>query len=50
MSKIEWILFLACLLVSFIRASLIAQLIKNLLAMQKILVRFLGHGDPLEKG
>ena len=32
------------------RTSLIAQLIKNLPAMQKTLVRFLGLEDPLEKG
>ena len=32
------------------RASLIAQLVKNLLAMQETLVRFLGQEDPLEKG
>ena len=31
-------------------ASLIAQLVKNLLAMQETLVRFLGWEDPLEKG
>ena len=31
-------------------ASLIAQLVKNLPAMQKTLVRFLGQEDPLEKG
>ena len=31
-------------------ASLIAQLVKNLPAMQEKLVRFLGWGDPLEKG
>ena len=31
-------------------ASLVAQLIKNLPAMQETLVRFLGHEDPLEKG
>ena len=31
-------------------ASLIAQLVKNLPAMQDTLVRFLGHEDPLEKG
>ena len=29
--------------------SLIAQLVKNLLAMQETLVRFLGQEDPLEK-
>ena len=34
----------------YIRASLIAQLVKNLPAMQEILVRFLGPEDPLEKG
>ena len=31
-------------------ASLIAQLVKNLTAMQVTLVRFLGQEDPLEKG
>ena len=31
------------------RTSLIAQLIKNLPAMQETLVRFLGREDPLEK-
>ena len=31
-------------------ASLIAQLIKNLPAMQETLVKFLGQEDPLEKG
>ena len=31
-------------------ASLIAQLVKSLPAMQEILVRFLGQEDPLEKG
>ena len=30
--------------------SLIAQLVKNLPVMQDTLVRFLGWGDPLEKG
>ena len=30
--------------------SLIAQLVKNLPAMQGTLVRFLGWADPLEKG
>ena len=30
-------------------ASLVAQLLKNLLAMQETLVRFLGGKDPLEK-
>ena len=32
------------------RASLIAQLVKNLPAMQKTPVQFLGWEDPLEKG
>ena len=32
------------------RASLIAQLVKNLPAMQEILVRSLGWEDTLEKG
>ena len=34
----------------YFMASLIAQLIKNLPAMQETLVRFLGREDPLEKG
>ena len=32
------------------RASLAAQLVKNLPAMQETLVQFLGWEDPLEKG
>ena len=32
------------------RASLIAQLVKNLPSMQETLVQFLGQEDPLEKG
>ena len=31
-------------------ASLVAQLVKNLPAVQETLVRFLGQEDPLEKG
>ena len=31
-------------------ASLVAQLVKNLPAMQETQVRFLGQEDPLEKG
>ena len=31
-------------------ASLVAQLVKNLLAMQETLVQFLGREVPLEKG
>ena len=37
-------------LVKMARASLTAQLVKNTLAMQETLVRFLGWEDPLEKG
>ena len=33
-----------------IKASLVAQLVKNLLATQKTLVQFLGLKDPLEEG
>ena len=33
-----------------IRVFLIAQLVKNLPAMQETLVRFLDREDPLEKG
>ena len=33
-----------------LQASLIAQLVKNLLAMQETPVRLLGREDPLEKG
>ena len=32
------------------RASLVAQLVKNPPVMQETLVRFLGQEDPLEKG
>ena len=32
-----------------LRTSLIAQLVKNLPAMQETLVQFLGQEDPLEK-
>ena len=31
-------------------ASLVAQLVKNPLAMQETLIQFLGHEVPLEKG
>ena len=34
----------------YVRVSLIAQLVKNLPAMQETPVRFLGQEDPLEKG
>ena len=36
--------------VGFVRASLVAQMVKNLPAMQETLVRFLGWEDLLEKG
>ena len=32
------------------QAFLIAHLVKNLIALQKTSVRFLGREDPLEKG
>ena len=35
---------------TWLGASLVAQLVKNPPAMQEILVRFLGGEDPLEKG
>ena len=35
---------------SWCGASLVAQLVKNLPAMQETLVGFLGHEDSLEKG
>ena len=37
-------------LVQWVGASLIAQLVKNLPAMQETLVQFLGWEDTLEKG
>ena len=37
-------------LIYMVRASLIAQLVKNLPAMQETPIRFLGWEDPLEKG
>ena len=39
-----------CHLLTFFRASLVAQLIKNLPAMRDTWVRSLGWEDPLEKG
>ena len=33
-----------------LRASLVAQMVKNLLAMQETQVRYLGQEDPMEKG
>ena len=35
---------------SSLRLPLVAQLVKNLPAMQETLVQFLGQEDPLEKG
>ena len=37
------------LLIKIIRASLVAQLVKNLSAMQETWVQSLGREDPLEK-
>ena len=37
------------LLLLFMRVSLIAQLVNNLLAVQETWVQFLGQEDPLEK-
>ena len=34
----------------YVRASQVAQLVKNLPAMQETVVRFLGWEDPLEEG
>ena len=42
--------FLDCFGFTFCRASLIAQLVKNLPAMQETWVQSLGWEDPLEKG
>ena len=42
--------FNVCTMLSGIWASQVAQLVKNLPAMQETLVRFLGWEDPLEKG
>ena len=33
-----------------LEASLVAQMVKNLPAMQETQIRFLGQEDPLEKG
>ena len=44
--KIDYLLISVCLL----RASLVAQIVKNLPAIQETLVWSLGWEDPLEKG
>ena len=36
--------------ITLLLASMVAQLVKNLPAMQETQVRFLGQEDPLEKG
>ena len=46
--KIPW--RKARLPIPFVGASLVAQLVKNMPAMQETLVGFLGWEDPLEKG
>ena len=52
--KISYKILLSSLLFEvadkIVRASLIAQLVKNLTAMQETLVQFLGQEDPLDKG
>ena len=40
----------SCIYVYIKRASLVAQLVENLPAMQETPVRFLGKEEPLEKG
>ena len=54
MSFLSRIFFLISLLISSVtfqyQGSLIAQLVKNLPAMQETPVQFLGQEDPLEKG
>ena len=47
--KKNGMLFVSFDLKEVIRASLIAQLVKNLPAMQETQVQFLGQEDPLEK-
>ena len=47
-NKITKLIMNKCALID--RASLIAQLVKNLPAMQEIPVRFVGQEDMLEKG
>ena len=44
--------YLAQYLIKYVhfRASLVAQMVKNLPAMQETWVQFLGRGDPLEEG
>ena len=44
------LLFLRCLIYLYHRASLVAQLVKNLPATQETPVQFLGREDLLEKG
>ena len=46
--KVNWLYFVSLFLKFW--ASMIAQLVKNPLAMQETLVQFLGWKDPLEKG
>ena len=40
----------SCIFPDIERAFLVAQLVKNLLAVQETLFQFLGQEDPLEKG
>ena len=41
---------LRLVVVSIFRASLVAQMVKHLLAIQETWAQSLGQGDPLEKG
>ena len=42
--------YILCINEHYLGVSLVAQLVKNLPAMQEILVSILGQEDPLEKG
>ena len=49
MKNVLWVLFLLLEVLCETRASLVAQLVKNLPAVQETRVRSLGWEDPLEK-
>ena len=49
-NKLVDIYVCVCVCVYYVRASLVAQLVKNLLAMQETLLRILCQEDSLEKG
>ena len=50
MAIIIWLSIICISIFSHERASLVAQTVKNLPAMQETWVRSLGQEDPLEKG